>query len=77
MFAVIVIVPAGSVAAAVIVAMSVTFGVRMAMVMAVPMLMPMMLAIDLLRERVVFSERLVMPMLMATAISAGFRLERQ
>ena len=40
------------------------------------MLMPMMLAEHLLRQCVVFGERLVVAVLMAAAVRAGLRLER-
>ena len=62
----------------VIVSMTMVVAVIMFVTMAlVPVIMPMMLAINLLRERIVLSEGLVMPVLMPTTISPRLRLKRQ
>ena len=58
----------------VLVLVTMTVFVWVAMVMR--MLMPMMLVEYLLGERIVFSEGLIVTMLVTTAIRARFRLER-
>ena len=55
------------------VAMIVACAVRVAMIVCVPM----MFVEDLLRERVVLYERLIMPVFVTAAIRAGLRLERR
>jgi hypothetical protein len=64
----------------VFVSMLVTVAMIVRMLVIVPMvmtfLMPMMLVEHLLRDGIVFRERLVMPMLVATAICTGLRRKR-